>query len=355
MNRWVWASFLLLAVWACTGCGNEAGQADNGNWQSRNIQSEITLYTHRYLPQEEQLIRQFTTRNGVKVNVVLLDEAEILRRARAGELSGGDVVLMPSLEDITALKEAGTLQPFYVDNFSTGEIPDRFTDREGYWAALSHWTMAAVYRANTVDYEQVKHYRFLAMPDFEGRLLVSPPDSSGLTGLVAGILASKGPEAADLWTRLLAKHQARTPAGNEYDLLWAVARGEADLAIVNSSAYFRWQRSGNPEAFKLSENLRMRYPVDVDNNNYYNAVTIGLLADAPNRDAAMKYINFLFSKESQELLSASTQEYPGHVYAMPSDFLMDFADLPAGNVSLEQIEQHLPQARQLVERYFGGR
>ena len=350
-QKW-WQPLVALLLLLSSGCGSESAGQAAGSERSPATQSSVVFYTHRYLPEDQQLIQQFSSRTGIAVDVRRLSEDEIQARAAAGQLSDGDVVLMPSLADIQALQQAGVLQPFYVDNFSSGEVPDRYLDREGYWAALNHWTMAVVYRASTVEYDQVKHYRFLAMPQFKDRVLVAEPDSSGLVGLVASFAASKGEEAARVWTRLLVQNLARTPSGNDYDVLWALGRGEADLALVNASAFFRWQRSGNPEAYEMSTNLRMRYPVDIGNSNFYNATTIGMLANAPNRQSAMDFINFLFNKESQELLSEGTKEYPGHVYAMPSDFLMDFADLPVGELRLEQTEQHIPLARQILAQYF---
>jgi iron(III) transport system substrate-binding protein len=343
------AVILFLFVALFSACKPD-GANDNSTTTTVANPDNLALLSHRYLVQDQQLYGTFRVRANKGIDVYLNQGVDIIANAQKGPLRG-DAVILEDLYQAHLLKKTGALSPYNAATFGD-YVPSRYVDNEGYWAALTRWTMSFVYRPEKVDLEQMRVYGSLLNPRYQGRISMAHPDSSGLISMVAGMIAAHGEEPARIYLETLKTNLSGPPRGNDWDAISDVLRGDADIALVNGSQFMRYRHSGNAEMFKAMEGLEVEVPVDTDGNNYYNITPISILNNAPFRNYAISLVEFLTIEENQGMFSEAALEFPVNVFAPSAELLNNTFNLPQGKISMEMTENQLDKAAELVHRIF---
>ncbi len=340
-----------LLVLALLGCGDQGKDpGTSASTGANDIPVGLRLLTWRYLAQDAAIVKEFETRFRTKVEVKVRPMREIVADAQAGRPLQADVLLLPTMEDAVRMKGFNMLQPFFVDAFTNGDVGDNYLDRDGYYAGLTQWTMAAVYNPNAVTSEEAGTYRGLAEVPLRGiRLGVAHPDSSGLASVIGALHANLNPDAAALWTNSIYRLAAGGLQGSDYDQLDRMLAGELDMALVSMGAIARWFLNGDPKHYEAGGAWRVRFPhTQATNVNFINMTCITMPANAPNRNMAVGFINYMFSKEVQEQLSNAWFEFPTHAFAEANEYLYGFPDRLGYKLSAESLEQNIPIGWALV-------
>ena len=129
--------------------------------------------------------------------------------------------------------------------------------------------------------------------------------------MVASLITNNGKGAIAEWSKGIVSNMARTPKGNDRAQILAVAAGEADIAVANTY-YLALMLSGNkgPEQQAAAKKVKPFFPNQNDRGTHMNISGAGLVKGAPNKDNAIKLVEFLLSKEAQEHIVNNTFEYP---------------------------------------------
>lgn len=310
----------------------------------------ISLISHRYLVQDQQLLNTFRVRANKAVDVYINEGKDVVKMAQAGQIKG-DVVLLEDLYHAHLLKKAGVLSPYNAGTFGDF-VPSRYVDNEGYWGGVTRWTMSFVYRADKVDLMQMRKYGGILDPRYKGRVAMAHPDSSGLISMVASMIAAHGETPAQIYLETLKKNLSSAPKGGDWEAISAVLRGDADIALVNGSKFLRYQHSGNPEMFKALSELEMEIPTDNEENNYYNISTMSILNNAPYRNYAINLVEFFTIEENQGIFSEAYFEFPVNVFSPSGELLNNTFNLPQGKITSEMTENQLDKAADMVHQIF---
>ena len=104
---------------------------------------------------------------------------------------------------------------------------------------------------------------------------------------------------------------ARTPKGGDTDQIKAVAAGECGVALSNTYYYVRLLRSTKPERPRD----RQRRPASSCPTRRATARTStsparGVLKNAPNKENAIKFLEYLASDEAQRYFANGNNEWP---------------------------------------------
>lgn len=352
IRPWLWLCCALATTClsACMVDGSkDSGSA--GNTRAAGARNSVRIYVHRNMVQDQQIFKAFEQRAQAAVEVIPMSYGELLAEVDRNGLADADLVITADLAQMKELERRGLLQSFRAGIFEK-QFSEKYLDPEGMWAPLTRWTMAYVYRLDRINSSRLQGYQDIAMPELRGRVVISPPDSSGLVSLVAAITAARSAQTAQVWLENLAANLAYVPTGNDYQQIQAVASGRADAALVSGSAFYRYKYSGNPAAMEAAKQLGFEIPYDVGENNYYNISPIGLLKGAPHRDYAIALIEWLCLVENQQTWAEAAFEYPVNNFAVASDFLLDITRLPDGRLNPHQFDNQTDAAKALVKRYI---
>jgi iron(III) transport system substrate-binding protein len=137
---------------------------------------------------------------------------------------------------------------------------------------------------------------------------------------------------------------AREPKGSDRDQVKAVAAGEGDVAIVNTYYIGIMLNDANEEERKAADKIAIFFPNQEDRGTHINISGAGVAKYAPNKENAVKLLEFLSNKESQEFLANINFEYPVNPNAEFSDLLKQWGTFKADDLNLSLLGDNNSEA-----------
>ncbi len=114
------------------------------------------------------------------------------------------------------------------------------------------------------------------------------------------------PQRTEQWAKGIVANMARPPQGGDRDQIAALLAGEGDIAVSNTY-YLGHLTKGDPKRF---EKVGVFFPNQNDRGTHVNVSGGGVTRYAPNKDNAIKFLEFLASPAAQEVFAGSNFEYP---------------------------------------------
>jgi iron(III) transport system substrate-binding protein len=156
----------------------------------------------------------------------------------------------------------------------------------------------------------VARYEDIASPSFKGKVCVRSGGHVYNLSLLASMIATQGEEKAEAWARGVVANMGRPPQGGDTDQLKAVAAGQCDVAISNSYYFARIVNSTKDEDKAIAAKLAVSFPNQADRGTHVNVSGGGLVKTAPNKDNAVKFLEYLVSPQAQKYFAEGNSEYP---------------------------------------------
>ncbi len=310
---------------------------------------EVNIYSYRQPQLIEPLLADFTEKTGVKTNLLFLDKGLVERISAEGENSPADVILTVDIGRLMQAKEAGVTAPLQSEVID-GAIPAGFRDPQGHWFGLT--TRGRVVYASKERVEQdAITYEELADPKWKGKLCTRSGQHDYNIALIASMIAHHGPEKAEEWLIGLRDNLARKPAGGDRDQAKAIFAGECDVALGNS--YYVGLMMTNekePEQKDWAAAIKVLFPNAQDRGTHVNISGMSLAKNAPNRDNAIRLMEYLASPAAQEIYAEQVYEYPVTPGARPSAIVASFGTLKPDSLPLAEIARLRGDASILVDK-----
>ncbi|MFV3076762.1 Fe(3+) ABC transporter substrate-binding protein [Niveispirillum fermenti] len=271
---------------------------------------EVNIYSSRHYDADKLLFAAFEKETGIRVNVIEGKDDELIERLKAeGRNSPADILLAVDAGRMWRAQNAGVLQPL---KSATLEklVPAAYREKDGHWFGLSARARVIIYNKDSVKPSELSTYEDLADPKWKGRLLVRSSTNVYNQSLTGSILAAHGPEQTEAWAKGLAANFARRPQGGDTDQIKAVAAGEGDVAISNTYYFARMLNSSNAAEKAAAEKVGIFFPNQGDRGAHVNISGAGLVKYAPNRDNAVRFIEFLATPQAQKIFAEANYEFP---------------------------------------------
>lgn len=291
----------------------------------------VNVYTARHYDVDLQLYERFTAATGIRVNRIEGNADQLIARMQAeGEASPADVVIMSDAGALWRVQNAGLFQAVDSDTLSAA-IPANLRDPEGRWFGFTRRARVVAYDPAKVRPEEVDTYEEIASPRFRGRLCVRSADNAYNLSLVGALIEAWGPEKTAEWARGVAANMARPPEGGDRDQIRAVGAGVCEIALTNTYYYVLLGQGEDAADRDLVARLKLAFPSLDGQGTHVNVSGGGVAAGAPNRENAVRLIEFLASPEAQTLVASANGEYPASPSVpapSPVDAIADFTAHP---------------------------
>lgn len=288
---------LALAVGLCSALSSPQAQ-----------EKVLNLYSARHYQTDEALYANFTKQTGIRINRIEGKEDELLERIRnEGASSPADVFLTVDAARLAKAHELGLFAPV-VSKALEARIPAHLRTED--WFAFSTRARVIVYNKNAVNPNDVRNYADLADPKLKGKFCSRSGSHPYNLSLMASIIAHQGEAKAEEIARGMVANFARAPKGGDTDQIKAVAAGECGVAISNTYYVARLLSSSKPEETKLMEKVGIVWPDQSGNGAHINVSGGGMLKNAPNKDAAVKFLEYLASDQAQRYFADGNNEWP---------------------------------------------
>jgi iron(III) transport system substrate-binding protein len=312
--------------------------------------AELNIYSARQEALIKPQLDAFTAETGVKVNLVTGDAKELVQRLKAERAnSPADLLFTADAGNLYAAAADGLCQKIDSDALNRS-IPAAYRDPEGAWFGLGIRARPIFYVPGKVDPDEITRYEDLADPKWKGRILVRSSSHIYNQSLLASMIAHDGPEAAERWAKGVAANLARKPQGGDRDQIKAAAAGEGDVVIANSYYYAQMLTSDDPQEREAARMLKVIWPNQGDRGTHVNVSGACVTAHAPNKDQAVKLLEFLVGDEAQKIYAEKGQEFPVKAGISPSETLRGLGAFKADELNLAELGKHNAEAVRIFDR-----
>ena len=309
---------------------------------------ELNLYSSRHYDTDERLYSDFTDATGIAINRIEGDADELIARMEAeGANSPADVLLTVDTTRLERAKEAGILQP--VDSRVLEErIPANLQDADDEWFGFSKRARIFFYdEADVTDPPET--YLALADPAYEGMVCHRSSTNVYSQTLLAAIIEHHGEDAARDWAEGVVANFARDPQGGDTDQLRGLVSGECDIAVSNTYYFARALRAPvDGLGAEELEGIGWVFPAMTDAEGaHVNLSGGGVAANAPNRENAVAFLEYLASDPAQAYFADGNDEYPVVEGVPLSDGVQRLGELEEDTVDLSAVAKNVAAANRI--------
>ena len=271
---------------------------------------QVNLYSARHYDTDFTLYDTFTERTGIAVNLIEGgSDALIERIANEGEYTPADILITVDAGRLWRAQERGIFQPVASEVLEQ-RIPAHLRDPEGHWFGLSKRARVIVHAKDSPLAGGVAHYADLANPDLRGTVCMRSSSNIYNLSLMSSLIDALGATAAEEWARGVVANFARPPQSNDTGNLTAVASGECGLTLANTYYLGRWLANPDEENQRMVDRLTVVFPNQDDRGAHVNVSGAGVTLHAPNRDNAVRFLEYLTSDFAQQVFAEGNNEYP---------------------------------------------
>jgi iron(III) transport system substrate-binding protein len=308
----------------------------------------VNVYTARHYDSDLALYDQFTRETGIKVNRIEGKADELVARLKAeGANSPADVFIAADAGALWRAQEAGLFQALKSQTLE-GRIPAALREPEGAWFGFSRRARVVAYDAAKVKPEEVDDYAELAGPRFRGKICVRSSDSIYNLSLVGALIEAWGPQKAEAWAKGVVANMARPPEGGDRDQIRAVASGVCEVAITNSYYYLRMASGTDAADRAVTEKVKLAFPSLDGQGTHVNIAGLGLAKASPNRENAVRLMEFLTSPAAQAHIAANNSEFPVSPEVEAPETVRAYAGFKAHPMSASAFARRQPEAQSIM-------
>lgn len=274
----------------------------------------LNLYSARHYQTDEALYANFTRETGIRINRIDADDAGILTRLKSeGSASPADVVLLVDAARLWRAEVDGLFQPVR-SSVMESRIPATLRGKDdgagSQWFGLSTRARVIVYDKATVKRDDVDTYEELGDPKNKGRVCTRSGSHPYNLSLFGSVTEHLGRPATEQWLKGVVDNMARPPKGGDTDQIRAVASGECAVALTNSYYLARLMRSTKPEDRAVVERVGVVFPNQQSWGTHMNIAGAAVARHAPNRAAAVQFLEYLSGPAAQAYFADGNNEWP---------------------------------------------
>ena len=309
---------------------------------------ELNLYTTREPGLIQPLLDAFTEQSGVTVNSLFVRGGLAERVGAEGTRSPADVLMTVDLGNLLDLVERGLTQPVESATLESA-IPSNLRGPNGEWFTLS-MRARVLYAARDLNLSSFT-YEQLDDPQWRDRACSRAGQHPYNTALFAAYIAHHGEAQTESWLRGLTSNLGRTAAGGDRDVARDIMGGICEIGIGNSY-YVGLMRSGagGPEQEQWGAAIKVILPTFEGGGTHVNISGASVARNAPNRAAAVRFLEYLVSDEAQELYAEANFEYPVKAGATVHPIIAALGPLNIDSLPLTEIVRHRNTASRLVDQ-----
>ena len=307
---------------------------------------EINVYSYRQPELIKPLFDAFSKETGIDINIAFLKKGLVEKLLAEGDRSPADLVVTVDISRLNSVVEAGVTQSVSSEIINKN-IPSKFRDPDGYWFGLTSRARIIYASRDRVSDGEVTTYEDLASPKWKGRICTRAGTNSYNLALTSSMIAHHGEAEAKKWLHSLKKNLARKPSGNDRAQVKSIWAGECDISIGNT--YYMKKLLSNKDQRAWAESVRIIFPKFENGGTHVNLSGIALTKAAPNKDNAIKLMEWLTGEDAQEIYAEKNGEYPLRPGSNPSKLVSSWGKLTPDTIPLITLAKLRPDSLRITE------
>jgi len=310
------------------------------------LAEEVNVYSHRQPELIQPLFDAFTAETGITVNSAFIDKGMVERLQAEGDRTPADLILTVDIARLKQIVDADLVQPVQSEVLAAN-VPAEFRDPDGLWYGLTTRARIVYASKERVKDGEVTTYEDLADPKWKGRICSRSGTHDYNLALLSGVIAHHDAETAAAWAEGLKANLARKPEGGDRDQVLAISTGVCDIALGNT--YYMGQMLADPEQKSAAESVRIVFPVFEGGGTHMNVSGVAMTKAAPNREAALKLMEWLSSDEAQRIYAETNHEFPVKPGVPRSALVESWGTFTPDGLPLADLAALRPEALKIME------
>ncbi len=334
-------ALVVIAVTACAPSSDDASDVP--------IAGEVNVYSSRHYDTDLALYDDFTAKTGIKVNRIEAGADALIERVKSeGEFSPADLLITVDAGRLWRAEEAGILAPVESDILAE-RLPAYLRHPDGLWFGLSKRARVIIYNKKNGRPENLESYADLANPEYKGKICVRSSSNIYNISLLASTIAHDGAAAAEQWAKGVVANFARKPQGNDTSQIDSVAAGECEISVVNSY-YLARMASGDDKAKAAFDAVGIIFPDQEGRGSHVNISGAGLLKHAPNKENAIRFLEYLTETSAQQYFANGNNEYPAVPSVKSASVVEALGSFKEDEINASQLGRNQTEAVKLFDR-----
>lgn len=281
-----------------------------GLFSTPAVAQDLNLYSSRHYQTDEALYSGFTKATGIKLNRIEAGEDPLIQRIRnEGASSPADVLITVDAGRLWRAEQMGLFQPIE-SKVLAERLPAHMRAANNQWFGFSARARVIIYNKSAINPAEIQNYEDLANPKLKGKVCTRSGSHIYNLSLMSALIEHLGEAKAEQWAKGVVHNFARAPKGGDTDQIRAVAAGECAVAISNSYYYVRLMKSDKPEDRKVVANTGLIWPNQKSFGTHMNVSGAGVIKTAPNKAAAISFLEYLTSDSAQTYFASGNNEWP---------------------------------------------
>ena len=313
---------------------------------------EVNLYSQRHYSVDKLQYENFEKLTGIKVNVIKANADELIERLKnEGKNSPADLFVTVDAGKLYKAYDMGLLQKISSDVINSN-VSEKLKDKNGFWIPITYRARILVYSNERVTKDELSTYEDLVDKKWKGRILVRSSSNAYNQALMSSIVANNGAESSIEWSKGMVNNFARDPKGSDRDQVKAIAAGQGDIAVVNSYYIGLLLSSKKQEELNAGKAVTVFFPNQGENQrgSHINISGIGLAKNSPNKQNAIKLMEYLTSETGQKTYVDNSYEYPANPAVNPSEIVKSWGEFKIDELDLNMLGEYRDQAIRIFDQ-----
>jgi len=311
----------------------------------------LNLYSSRHYQTDDALYSGFTKATGIALRRIEAAEDPLIERIRnEGAASPADLLVTVDAGRLWRAEQMGLFQPV-TSKLLESRLPAHMRAPGNLWFGFSTRARVIVYNKNMVNATAVQNYEDLADPKLKGKVCIRSGGHVYNLSLMSALIEHWGEARAQAWAQGVVANFARSPRGGDTDQILAAASGECAVALANTYYYVRLLSSSKPEERKRIESLALVFPNQKSFGTHLNVSGAGVVRTAPNKDAAIRFLEYLASDAAQSYFASGNNEWPVVAGApLNNQGLESLGQFKADTLNVGVLGKHQALAQKIFDR-----
>ncbi len=308
------------------------------------VAQEVNIYSSRHYDTDERLYADFTDATGIEVNRIEGTTDELIARLKAeGRNSPADILLTVDAGRIWLADREGLLQPIQSETLDS-RIPAEFRHPDDHWFGFSTRARIIFHSKSRVPNPPAT-YEALADPEWKGRICIRSAMDVYNLSLMSAIIAHDGEAKARDWAAGVLANLARPPEGADLDQIRGIISGQCDIAVVNTYYFARTLGEKVPGISGESQDVGWVFPNQETTGTHVNIAAAGIVINSPNKDAAVKFLEYLTTDQAQAYFANQNYEFPVVQGVKVSEIAASLGEFRRDTLNLSALGENQPKAQ----------
>lgn len=343
MKKKILSFVAIFSLLLASACGNNGSKENDTKTEGKESQVEESGTLVVYSPNSEgivsAIIPAFEESTGITVELQQAGTGELFTKLKGEQKDPVADVIWGSAYSL--FYENKDLFEEYVSANNDGVI-EQYRHSEFIPATDKLDGSCIIINKDLIGDIEIKGYKDLLNPELKGKIATADPTSSSSAFChLANMLKVMGgyeDEGAwdyvkELFTNIDGKIQSSSSS-----VYKTVADGEMAVGLSYEDPVMQLKKDG-------ADNIDIVY---MEEGSIFLPSVTGIVKNAPNKENAQKFIDFITSKEAQQILASQTTNRPVRDDVEMNDFMKKLSDINLAEEDYEYVTSH---QKEMVDRY----